>query len=83
MGHRHRLAFARQQHEESPGVEPAELEDTCGHRIETVEGVEQPAVRTGGVERRPERAGLRNHSYTSAATVRQTQASSPRERQCS
>jgi hypothetical protein len=62
VGDRDRLPLAREQDEQSPGVEPREGEHPGGDRIEAVKGVQEPAVDTGGAQRIPELAGIRNHS---------------------
>ena len=64
--HGHRLAIARQQHEEPARAHAAHAEHPAGHRIHTAEIVQQPRVRAGLFQRRPESASVearqRRHS---------------------
>ena len=69
------------QREQPAGVEPGEPQHPGGHRIETFEGEQEPAVQiclTAG----PLATRRGRSLVTSATAVRHTQASSPRDRQC-
>ena len=82
VGDDDRLTLAGEQRKQPARVQAGEPQHPGRHRIETFEGEQEPAVQirlTQGLSQ----LGEVDHSYTSATAVRHTQASSPRERQCS